>query len=347
MRGGPTTCNLRRDGLLLISGALSHEQSIVLLERAPAASYCVWDADDVRPRKELAAAVNKSDCWFLIISREVNPMIPVHYRSLVRLVTISGKHVLECAANPKLGLERGLLTIIEDSKVGFEFYRRFLPESKLVSAGGFSRIPKFVESALEYESRVQVIADAATFGDVVLDIRDLSRVVCFLPECAEQIFPNSLMFECDVLDIPQDKLLGFTSSEDFFVKTLREYLSVTHKRYDKSAHPCLFSSCVPCRRGETAGSRQLYNLYNRPSEIWSGIDCATGRLVPKGKRSVKYFLFEAGRFRLPTESELELAGKSPVRALSDIEFRHAEKRVYTPKGICVAAKVRGRGQRVG
>jgi hypothetical protein len=184
----------------------------------------IIDMDTVELDRNMSRAINSAEARFLLMGRDIASSVPVHYMSVLSLSTDSnGLHrgVGVYGGRVRKGLRLDLPSIVEDSGGGFEFYKALYNDAALGTfidtAGGYGSIPKKVNALLKQAEEVQVIADASTFGAVIGDIIDLSRVVCFLPECVEQVFLKCPMFNQNYDEIFREDMLKHKSSEAFYM----------------------------------------------------------------------------------------------------------------------------------
>jgi hypothetical protein len=235
-------------------------------------SLCVLDLDCLNISKDMSRTINSKSAYFLLIGRAVTGVASIHYKSVVEFrLDEQSWHKFDAVRAAKVieGFQPELPTLVEDTGAGFEFYKRYfqtLGNRDIRGLGGFGKIPVHVNALLKTEPKLQVIADASTFGNIIYDIEDITRLVCFLPECVEQIFLKCPMFEQEYEDAYLQNFLNYKSSEQFYEKELIRQLAPAHSRYIKGKlHPCLSQSCRLCAKRQNCS---LFNTYIRPEAIW-------------------------------------------------------------------------------
>ena len=194
---------------------------------------CIIDCD-IFDLGDFSALINESRIPFILLSREVVEDIAVHYDAVYTLDFENGMWCTKRVYTPELGLRYNIPTVVEDSEIGFRFYQRMLGHIGVKTARGFGNIPDMVNAILTSTNHeVQVIADAATFGCCCGDIKDLSRVICFLPECFEEVLANSEVFSNGTLKVLKTDYYVETQSNS----TLRRMTRLeTQKKLAKAQH---------------------------------------------------------------------------------------------------------------
>ncbi len=175
---------------------------------------------------DFAKAIQDSDNYYVLVTREPLPQIPYSIDS-VKFISKHGK-------NPKIAKMYENLTvkeiagfpydavIVEDGKSGYQFFKRATANHTLecASANGKSGIIKLLQDSKKH--KILVIADAAALGS---EIRSLlyyqssteKQIDFFLPESFEWLILRSAIFDHD-LDV-QQKLsdpVEFIDCKEFF-----------------------------------------------------------------------------------------------------------------------------------
>jgi hypothetical protein len=183
---------------LLITGDVTDTDALTLLAAWRNYRLCVIDGDDVNLAK-LAKSISAARIPFILIGREVIGCNPVHYDAVYNISRAANGAVTTIAKKfkPRLELKLSGYTVIEDSGLGFEFYRRVKggDDEFIITANGYGNVANLVNKAVRSFGSAQVIADASTFGACFGDIECPEAVTCFLPECFEEVLLNSRIFK--------------------------------------------------------------------------------------------------------------------------------------------------------
>jgi hypothetical protein len=191
------------------------------------------DTDIVLPSREFCRAVNGARAYFVLFGRAVIGGLSVHYKAVLRFPEgATREHVARPAfAGLKTGLNPALCTVTEDSSGGALFFRLFYSSigsgAEVYPAGGFGNIARTIAQLRQNGvTEIQVVADAATFGNVVEDILVFDGLTFFLPECMEQIYLMCPMFDQEYRK--RFNPLEYPSAEAFYTHELAEQLRPTH-----------------------------------------------------------------------------------------------------------------------
>jgi len=201
--------------VLVIGEAMNENMAISVLKFWNHYSICVIDCGRIHPSVNICRIINREVKIPVVIlsSREATNMLPVHYDSVYRFIRSNGNWEAQPAIVPKLGLEFGIPTIIEDSEMGRRFYGSMLGSSQLVkTSSGFGGLAKTINLLSDRKQNAQIIADGATFGALWSSILFPDRLVCFLPESFEEEMLNTTMFR--ILDIDKQKSLEQTVDKE-------------------------------------------------------------------------------------------------------------------------------------
>lgn len=178
------------------------------------------------PTHEFATAIQKTDNYYVLVTREPLPQIPYSIDSVKKIVK-NGK-------NPKIeSLYKNVgtktitknpyeLIIVEDAKTGYQFFSKVGEQWKIscISANGKSNLLN--ELNKQKAHRILVIADAAALGS---EIRELSQFIktcdasidLFLPECFEWLILKSHIFatHTNIQEILSNPIDYIESKENF------------------------------------------------------------------------------------------------------------------------------------
>ena len=213
--------------------------------------------------EEFAAAVQKTDNYYVIFTREDLHNLPYsideiyriktsgkRYHTFVRLYKSNEQHVYSMVPRRKGPSEYDTL-LTEDSKAGFQFYESHFKDTDITceSAGNNSSVYKRLDG--NQGESVFVVADGAAFGaeaDRVLKLQSMyaSSVSVCLPESFEW-----LLLKSGLVDVPDlENVLADTSEyaesgeyfswEQFYTAYLQENTRETVFRYTKRKLPEAF-----------------------------------------------------------------------------------------------------------
>ncbi|MDR1643780.1 MAG: hypothetical protein LBT59_29135 [Clostridiales bacterium] len=156
---------------------------------------CIIDSDGCPITKKIAKAINSTPFHFLIIQREITSMVPLHYKAVVHLENSDNYHKAVKTYDHISGqeLDLSLPTVVEDTGGGLEFFSWCAnhvtgSSERIWGAEGYGMISARVNNLFVQVPKVQIVANAATFGSVIGNIEHLERTSLFLPECVEEVF---------------------------------------------------------------------------------------------------------------------------------------------------------------
>lgn len=219
---------------------------------------CICLMDEDTPgitSKEVAEAINDSDCCFVIIHRYPLSNIPYSIDAVYTLETIGTKHVLKnrfsrSADGSKV---KPQYIICEDSKSGFILFKLIDTLDKYVntSRGKSNIIDMAIDLQSSTHSRVLIIADGAAFGDHIerlISAQTKFNIAAYLPESTEFLLLHSVIFKQDV-DLEQlihTVDTSFISSEQMYTQILKQKMQEIGLTYSKSGlNRCFVDSCCP------------------------------------------------------------------------------------------------------
>lgn len=203
--------------------------------------------------KEFAAAIQKTDNYYVLVTRESLETLPYSVTEIYGIRTSKHFGDLKQTYNEffqiygkPMGLEKLKPTAIitEDSNSGFQFFQAVCAENGIFceSAGGKSNIFKLLLDGEKQE--VLVIADGAAFGSQMERIMDLIAIQpnfhVYLPESFEWLILQSGLLEDgeinDILESPEKYVdsLQYFSWERFFTALLTQRTSNSYLSYMKS-----------------------------------------------------------------------------------------------------------------
>lgn len=203
--------------------------------------------------KEFARAVQQSDNYYVIVTREGLVNLPYSVEEIYG-IRKSGKYAtIKQTYNEMYHIYRKQSTsesfaptkvVVEDSNAGFEFYQNIGEDKNwsVVSAGGKSNIFAEVIQNLK-EEKVLVIADGAAFGPEMDRLMKLAQqknnILLYLPESFEwMILKSGILDDKEVriiLAAPQEYIESeeYFSWERFFTALLIEKTENSYLKYVK------------------------------------------------------------------------------------------------------------------
>lgn len=202
--------------------------------------------------EEFAGVIQKTDNYYVIISREALPTLPYSVEEIYGIRTsgkygslkqsyhefyrLYGENVYENMITPEI-------VITEDSNSGYQFFDYVCRENhlKCESMNGKSNIFHYLK--IHKDEKILVIADGAAFGSeidrVLRLIKGQRDVVLYLPESFEWLVLSSGILKnnsvVEMLDAPYDYVESekFFSWERFFTAVLIEETKDTYFAYTK------------------------------------------------------------------------------------------------------------------
>ena len=189
-----------------------------------------------------AKAVEGSDNFFVLITREGLPNLPYSVKAILELKKTTSRFkrtynraypLYEKLLNPKAVIAEADFILTEDSNAGYQFFS-YLAEKENTdcsSSNGKSNIPTV--AAANFGKRVLIIADGAAIGSEMRKIYELSldfqdKMRLYLPESFEWILLQSNILHDreiqEILQHPQDYIDGesYFSWERYFTQLLIE-----------------------------------------------------------------------------------------------------------------------------
>ena len=203
--------------------------------------------------KEFAAAIQKTDNYYVLVTRESLETLPYSVTEIYGIRTSKHFGDLKQTYNEFFqiygksvgtGTLKPAIVITEDSNSGYQFFRSVCTESGIdcKSARGKSNIFKLLLDGKKQE--VLVIADGAAFGSQMERIMDLVAIQpnfhVYLPESFEWLILQSGLLEDgeinDILESPEKYVdsLQYFSWERFFTALLTQRTSNSYLSYTKS-----------------------------------------------------------------------------------------------------------------
>lgn len=204
------------------------------------------------PTDEFAEAVQKSNNYYVIVSREGLPNLPYSVEEIYG-IRESGKYAsLKKTYNELYHLYNRAdykepvkpeYVIVEDSNAGYEFFKGVSKKGNysVISAEGKSNI--FRELMKSQAGYVLVIADGAAFGPEMDRVMKLAakkkEIVLYLPESFEWLILKSGVVDGkklkDVLEKPEEFIESseYLSWERFFTSLLMRITKDTYLKYSK------------------------------------------------------------------------------------------------------------------
>ena len=210
------------------------------------------EGNDFVSSKEFAAAIQKSDNYYVIVTRESLPTLPYSIEEIYG-IRDSGKYgTLKRTYNEFYHLygrqEFGNtvvpeVVLTEDSNSGFQFFHNLCDKKEIecISANGKSNI--FSMLLKQHTENVLIIADGAAFGAemerLMYLIKQKKGIGMYLPESFEWMILNAGVMDDKevraVLENPQDYIESgeYFSWEQFFTHLLIEKTAGTYLKYSK------------------------------------------------------------------------------------------------------------------
>ncbi|MCD8327207.1 MAG: translation initiation factor 2 [Lachnospiraceae bacterium] len=211
------------------------------------------EGNDFVVSEDFALAVQKSDNYYVIVTREGISTLPYSVEEIYGIRN-SGKygsikrtynefyHLYSIPVpNGKVKPDR---IITEDSNSGFQFFEEICRDNNrisCISANGKSNV--FKAAAKQAGNRLLVIADGAAFGPEMDKLMALMRnnpnLVLYLPESFEWLLLKSGLLEMkeieEVLEHPEDQIESseFFSWERYFTAYLVRATRETYLQYNK------------------------------------------------------------------------------------------------------------------
>lgn len=203
--------------------------------------------------KEFAAAIQKTDNYYVIVTRESLETLPYSVTEIYGIRTSKHFGDLKQTYNEFFqiyGKPMGANTlkptqvITEDSNSGYQFFQKVCTENGITckSAGGKSNVFKLLLD--ETKQEVLVIADGAAFGSQMERIMGLAAIQqnfhVYLPESFEWLILRSGLLEDSeigkILESPEKYVdsLHYFSWERFFTDLLIQRTSNSYLSYTKS-----------------------------------------------------------------------------------------------------------------
>lgn len=213
---------------------------------------------------EFAKTVNKSSCYFVIVTREMLSGIPYSVDSVVKMVTDKrNRHTVEPIYKNTSSAEsvkcRPYYVVCEDSKSGFIFLKLIdTTDSRVFTAlNKDGVIDKALEKFHTEHKPVLIFADGAAFGPYakrLVSLQTFKGIDAYLPESFEFVLLHSPIFENDsqlqkVLNNVYNHIdSSCISAEQYFEQLLNEKIKETGTGYGKSGlNACLVDNC--CGKG--------------------------------------------------------------------------------------------------
>lgn len=202
--------------------------------------------------EEFASIVNKSDNYYLIISRNPLPNIPYSYKSVLMFRTIKDKGYFETQAEEIMSesiMKYPISQVLtEDSKSGRSVFKRVSTVTVRDVNGepeGKTSLYSKAKSLLDDSQYCLVIADGAAIGSEFLKLLQLSKerpceITFWLPESFEWLLLKSGIVwrrgVQQILDNPSKFIDSkeFVSWERFFTWMVTEIMKNTNHPYSKS-----------------------------------------------------------------------------------------------------------------
>lgn len=246
----------------------------ILLQAAKDCIIFIDENNEFLPTQDFAEAVQNSDNYYVIVTREGLPNLPYSVDEIYG-IRVSGKYAgLKQTYNEFYHIYSSLdlksevepdKVIVEDSNAGFEFFRHQSvgKDYDVISAGGKSNV--FRELNETQGRSILVIADGAAFGPEMDRVMKMAyrngNIAVYLPESFEWLVLASGLVDRkelrDILENPSSYIdsKDFFSWERFFTHLLIEITRGTWLQYSKR-------KLNPSYLGETVSER-IINIIKR------------------------------------------------------------------------------------
>ena len=224
----------------------------ILIQAAKDCIIFIDENNDFLPTQDFAEAVQNSDNYYVIVTREGLPNLPYSVDEIYG-IRVSGKYAgLKQTYNEfyhiygDYSLKEDVdpdKVIVEDSNAGFEFFQNQSvgKQYSVISAGGKSNV---FQKMNEIQGRsILVIADGAAFGPEMDRVMKMTyrngNITVYLPESFEWlILASGVVDHKDIRNILEDPSSHidskeFFSWERFFTHILIEITSGTWLQYSK------------------------------------------------------------------------------------------------------------------
>lgn len=203
--------------------------------------------------KEFAAAIQKTDSYYVLVTRESLETLPYSVTEIYGIRTSKHFGDLKQTYNEFFqiygkpvgtGTLKPAIVITEDSNSGYQFFRSVCTESGIdcKSARGKSNIFKLLLNGTKQD--VLVIADGAAFGSQMERIMDLVAIQpnfhVYLPESFEWLILRSGLLEDtevdEILKSPENHVESqqYFSWERYFTAVLMQKTVDSYLKYTKS-----------------------------------------------------------------------------------------------------------------
>lgn len=224
----------------------------ILLDTIEKTIIFIDEDNSFLPTDEFAKAVQKSDNYYVIVTREGLPNLPYSVEEIYG-IRESGKYAsLKQTYNELYHIYgrtdyrkpvKPEYVIVEDSNAGYEFFKSISKseECSVISAGGKSNI--FGEIIKRQARYILIIADGAAFGpemDRVMKLAERRKgIVLYLPESFEWLILKSDVMENrelkTILEKPEEFIESseYLSWERFFTNLLVRITKDTYLKYSK------------------------------------------------------------------------------------------------------------------
>lgn len=225
----------------------------MMIENTHNSIIFIDEGNDFIVTKEFAEVVQKSDCYFVIVTRENLYQLPYSVNSILKFQkTTSRSKITYNKAYPMYDSLNALSTyknhvfLTEDKGSGNDLFTHIagMHSARCISAEGKSNIKRILK--LHSDEKMIVVADGAAFGADMADVYRIvseneNRFTLYLPESFEWIILSSGIVQKDglseILDTPWEYIRSeeYSSWEQYFTDLLVETTKDTPLQYDKSS----------------------------------------------------------------------------------------------------------------
>lgn len=181
--------------------------------------------------KDFSKAINKSDNYYLLFTRESLYELPYSVTEIYRIKTSGKYHSLEPLYKEKKGhifgrasqraINQTDVILLEDTKAGYQFYKAAFSGSHIVceAAGANSSIYNWL--CANMDKTVYIIADGAAFGAQMNRVMTANsihpdRVIVCLPESFEWLILKSELIKTKTVKKILDNTYEFADSKQYF-----------------------------------------------------------------------------------------------------------------------------------
>lgn len=246
--------------IITFSNAWKSDSKYTLADRIRSYSGVIFIIDEKHLSSldnDSAKAINKSDNYFLLITRDSIKSIAYSVDSIVELSTVGKNHTFIKSYDISLKSCKPTMIITEDSNSGYEFFSNMCyDKTKCISSNGNSNIEKTISSNIEPGRMILVIVDSSAFGPFIKSIDQIGLYYNFtiwFIESFEWLLLTSKMFIKDkeianIIANPTEYIdTSYISWEQYFTELIINKTRGTDAQYSKSKLSCCYKDDCCCK----------------------------------------------------------------------------------------------------